>query len=142
MNAKIETIISQQTGGCDLINTRIAKQIRSVASNDNFPVSMIKFEEYEIDYLDKNTFVLQLSDICQDTTKISSITVFCFQQVSTCTEYALPIRFEYQFDTFVLTSSQFSIVNCESVDLSSLTFHDFQIPNNKKATLTIAITYE
>jgi hypothetical protein len=137
MNAKIETIITRNVGGCN--GGSVSNQVRSVASEDNFPVSSSRFFDYEITDLQKDSLQVILTDIIEDTTKISSIVVFAFQQIETC-EYPIPVRFMYEIGSVSIVSSQFSIVNCEEVDLSELSFHNFQVPTGKKATLTIAIT--
>jgi len=138
MEAKIETIITRSINNCT--GNRFSNQIRSINSEDNFPVSAVNFFEYEITDLQKDSFQVLLTDLIEDTTKISSIVIFCSEQTVSCSDYPIPIRFMYEIGGISIVSSQFSIVNCEEMDLSELSFHTFQIPTNKKAILTISIT--
>jgi hypothetical protein len=139
MEAKIETIISRSVNSCTSGNS-ISNQVRSISSDDNFAVSAVKYFDYEITDLQKDSFQLYLTDLVEDTTAISSIVVFCSEQVLICSDYPIPVKFMYEIGSLSISSSQLSIVNCDEVDLSELSFHNFQIATGKKATLTISIT--
>jgi hypothetical protein len=141
MKAKIETTISKDVGGIDANNSAIFNQVRSVNASDEFDVSAVKFFEYEVSFSDIGLFQIALADIVEDTTKISAIVVFAFQQVEEDTDYPLPVKFRYNLGLVDIVSSQFAIVNCEETDLSELIFSEFQVATDKKATFTIAITY-
>lgn len=141
MNIKIETLVTKDSRSFEANNSKVYNQVYGASYSNNFPVSSVKLEEISVKDTEAAAFLLNLTELASDTTKISSIIAFCNQEVQSPADTATPLRFKTSLGGLTLELSQFSIVNCETADLSYISFSELQIPAGKKAILTIAITY-
>lgn len=141
MNIKIETLVTKDSRSFEANNSKVYNQVYGASYSDKFPVSSVKLEEISVTDSEAAAFLLNLTELASDTTKISSIIAFCNQEVLSPADNATPLRFKTNIGGATLSLSQFSIVNCDTVDLSDISFSEIQIPVGKKAILTIAITY-
>lgn len=136
MKLKIETLITKDVNAFQAGNGRVFNQIYGDNYSSEFKVSSFNTQEIELETSNQ----IDLSDFIQDFSKISSIIVFCVTSVQNPEDNYIPILFETIIDSVSFKQSQLSLVNCDLSNVLSLVFDNFEIPADKKALLTLAIS--
>lgn len=140
MNLVIETLIKKDSRGFESNNNSVFNQVRGASYSETFETATLKIEENAVKYEDKENFILNINNIVQDVTKITSILAFCHLQINSPEDTAIPVKFSYTLGGVNFKSSQFSVINCEGSDLSGFQISNLEIPETKTALLTLAIT--
>lgn len=141
MSVRIETSIKKYNKGYTQYETNIINQIFDTGDENSLKIKNLIIEDLEVEFADAATFSKQLSEVGGlDFDNYSLLSIFAKEKIESPTDMGLPVRFDVEIHPgSTITSSQFTIANCDGISWSDVTISNLRPNIDKKVLLTIVV---